>query len=51
MKPSRAVTKAGLIIVTVAGVIVTITPRLAVWIVDVGDWLSAVGVKLACYGY
>jgi len=47
---SRAVTKLGLALVTVAGPIVAIYPKLALLLADVGDWLSAVGVKLACYG-
>lgn len=50
MKVSRAVTKLGLVLVTVAGPIVASYPKLAVTLADLGDWLSAVGVKLACYG-
>ena len=51
MGTSRAVTKAGLVLATIATVLVAHYPRVAVWIADVGDWLSAVGVKLACYGH
>ena len=51
MTTSRAVTKVGLVLATVATVLVVHYPRVAVWIANIGDWLSAVGVKLACYGH
>ena len=51
MTTSRAVTKVGLVLATVAAVLVAHYPRLAVWMANAGDWLSAVGVKLACYGH
>ncbi len=51
MKLSRGVIKLGLHLCTVATVVVLWYPRIAVWIADIGDWLSAFGVKLMCYGH
>jgi hypothetical protein len=51
MKTSRAVTKLGLILVTIATFMVANYPRIAVWLANAGDWLSSIGVKLACHGH
>jgi len=51
MTTSRAVTKVGLVLATIAAVLVTQHPHVAVWIANIGDWLAGVGLRLACYGY
>ncbi len=51
MKLSRGVVKLGLSIVTLATVLVATHPQLAVWLANAGDRLSALGIKLACYGH
>ena len=51
MKPSRILTRFGLIIVNIATVIYKLTPRFALWLADGGDWISDKGIKLACYDY
>lgn len=50
MKASRIITKAGLLLTTAANHVVKTLPRIALLLANAGDRLSALGVKLACYG-
>ena len=51
MKLSRVVIRAGLLLVTAAFPFIANAPRIALWLADAGDKLSAFGVKLMCYGH
>ena len=51
MKPSRILTRFGLLIVDTATILYKLVPRLALWLADAGDWISDKGIKLACYDY
>lgn len=51
MKLSRGVIKLGLHLCTVATVLVLWYPRIALWLADAGDKLSAFGTRLMCYGH
>ena len=44
----RAITKLGLVLTTVAALAVANYPRIALALANLGDWLSAVGLRLAC---
>jgi hypothetical protein len=50
MKPSRILSRFSLLVVGISTVLVTQAPRLAVWLANVGDTLSAISLKLGCYG-